>query len=138
MCRPSSSSIAASRWASVCRRDFAGVRRSRRKAEVNAIRLRPATSADAGFAYELLEQTMRGYAEATWGGWLEGPSREEMTRTASDGRSQVVELDAVRVGLLRLEEFTTHWQLEQLFVLPSYQRRGIGKWVLDGLLERAR
>ena len=107
-------------------------------AEVPSIRLRPATSNDAEFAYEVLEQTMRNYVEATWGEWSEARSREEMTKDASDGQSQIIELGSLRIGLLRLEEHSTHLQLEQLFVLPQYQRQGIGTLLLERVLEQAR
>lgn len=104
-----------------------------------ATRLRAATAADAEFAYLVLEQTMRAYAEATWGEWHESRARDEMRLAASDGRSQIIEVDSVPVGILRLvNEGGSHLQLEKLFVLPAFQRKGTGTWVLQGVLENAR
>lgn len=91
--------------------------------------LRSATAADAEFAYLVLEQTMRRHAVATWGAWLESQARAAMTADACAGRSQVIALGTVPVGLLRLDRHATHLQLEQLFVLPAYQRMGMGERV---------
>lgn len=100
--------------------------------------LRSATAADAEFAYLVLEQTMRRHAVATWGAWLESQARAAMTADACAGRSQVIELGTVPVGLLRLDRHATHLQLEQLFVLPAYQRMGMGKRVLQTVFGQAR
>ena len=81
---------------------------------------------------------MKLHAVATWGGWLEREAREETSADASAGRSQIIRLGAEAVGLLRLDRFETHLQLEQLFVLPEYQRRGVGATVLDAVLSEGR
>ena len=100
--------------------------------------LRPATAADAEFAYLLLEQTMRRHALMTWGVWLEAQARAAMTADACAGRSQVIALGTVPVGLLRLDRHATHLQLEQLFLLPAYQRMGMGERVLQTVFGQAR
>ena len=54
------------------------------------------------------------------------------------GRSQIIELDSQPVGLLRVDQAESHVQLEQLFVLPAFQRQGVGAAVLQQVLSRAR
>ncbi|MCW7541725.1 GNAT family N-acetyltransferase [Aquabacterium sp. A7-Y] len=98
---------------------------------------RPATAADAAFAYQVLEDTMRGHAVATWGRWLEREAREAVAADAAAGRSEIVEAQGQRIGLLRLDRFATHLELEQLFLLPAWQRQGIGGRLVRGLQDDA-
>jgi ribosomal protein S18 acetylase RimI-like enzyme len=110
----------------------------RREALGSSVCLRAAVPADSHFAYLVLEQTMRGYAEATWGEWHDDRAREEMRVAASDGRSEIIEVDGERAGFLRavLHE-GSHLELDKLFVLPAHQRQGIGTKVLVAVLARA-
>jgi len=101
------------------------------------ISIRRAQSSDSEFAYEAL-LTMRPYVELTWGGWLEVDGRSRTASDAQAGRSQIVQLAAVPVALLCVDQFETHLQLDQLYIIPPYQRRGIGAYVLGLVLEDAR
>lgn len=101
------------------------------------ISIHRAQPSDSEFAYHVLQTTMRDYAEMTWGTWLEADAR---TRVASDtrtGRSKIVQLASVPVGLLCVDKFDTHLQVDQLYILPEYQRRGIGAYVLSLVLADA-
>ncbi len=96
----------------------------RREALGSSVCLRPAVPADSHFAYLVLEQTMRGYAEATWGEWHDDRAREEMRVAASDGRSEIIEVDGERAGFLRAV----------LRVNPAkalYERHGFGVTAQD-------
>jgi GNAT superfamily N-acetyltransferase len=101
------------------------------------ISIRRAQSSDSEFAYEAL-LTMRPYVESTWGGWLEVEGRARTASDAQAGRSQIVQLASVSVALLCVDQFETHLQLDQLYVIPEYQRRGIGAYVLGLVLADAR
>jgi ribosomal protein S18 acetylase RimI-like enzyme len=101
------------------------------------ISIRRAESSDSEFAYEAL-LTMRPYVESTWGGWLEADGRSRTASDAQAGRSQIVQLNSVPVALLCVDQFETHLQLDQLFIIPEYQRRGIGAHVLGIVLADAR
>lgn len=99
--------------------------------------IRQAQESDSEFAYLTLERTMREYALATWGNWLESEAREQTASDAKSGRSQIVQLGSQPVGLLRVDRFTTHLQLDQLFIMPEHQRQGIGGHVLRLVLSEA-
>jgi len=102
------------------------------------VRLRDACGADAAFAFEVIERTMRPHAIATWGAWPESEARTAATADACAARSQVIESDGMQAGLLRVDVTATHVQIEQLFLLPEHQRQGIGEHVLGLVLSRAR
>lgn len=104
----------------------------------NQIMIRPSRESDGDFAYQTLESTMRGYAVAVFGKWLESEARRETASAASSGRSQIIQLGSERVGLLCVERLATHLQLDQLFIVPEHQRQGIGGHVLRLILSQAR
>jgi ribosomal protein S18 acetylase RimI-like enzyme len=108
-----------------------------RVVSMGALLLRPATEDDAELAYQVTERAMRDYVIATFGSWQEAEVRKNTSAAASAGRSQVVELDSVPVGILTVEHLPTHIQLHQLFILPEYQRQGIGTHLLQGVLSEA-
>jgi ribosomal protein S18 acetylase RimI-like enzyme len=102
------------------------------------ITLRPAKPDDAALAYEIFEQTMRPYAEATWGGWHPERAREELRLACEDGCTRVIEDRGVPVGIVRVViEPGSHTQLEKLNVAPAFQGCGIGSEVLRRVLREA-
>jgi len=99
--------------------------------------LRASVADDAGFAYDVTEKTMRGYVVATWGEWRSDVVREALRAQAAGGTAQVIELNGAKAGWLVIERHTSHFQLEQLFVLPEYQSQGIGTRIVKDLIEEA-
>jgi ribosomal protein S18 acetylase RimI-like enzyme len=93
------------------------------------ISLRRAEPGDSDFAFQVLERTMRGYVEETWGVWSEATAR---VRTSADAVS-----GSESIGLLCVDHLATHLQLEQLYLLPTCQRRGIGAQVLQLVLSES-
>jgi GNAT superfamily N-acetyltransferase len=108
-----------------------------RRDDATAITLRPATVQDAAFAYRVLEQTMRGYAIATWGVWPEAQERIAQHELAACGALQIIECEGEAIGVLRVERHADHLDLDQLYLLPGHQRQGIGEQVVKGLLAQA-
>lgn len=104
---------------------------------MEALVLRRATQNDAELAYFVTERAMRDYVITTFGSWLEAEVRKNTSADACAGRSQIIELDSVPAGLLNVERLPTHVQLHQLFILPEYQRQGIGTHLLRGVLSDA-
>ena len=102
------------------------------------ITLRPTTEADGAFAYRVRETTMRDYEVATWGAWNADEAREQIDNDIRGSRSTIVEMDDQPVGLLRVDELSTHIHLDQLFILPEHQRKGVGHQILVQILERAK
>lgn len=95
------------------------------------ISLRAATSDDEAFALHLIEACMRVYAEQTWGRW----DRRADLNLASD---EVIQLDGREIGLIGVERHADFWFLDKLYILPAYQRRGIGSDLLRRLIDSAK
>lgn len=99
--------------------------------------LRRAIADDVEFAFQVLKETMSGYAIATWGTWWEEESRRQTIEQVSAGRTEVVELDGVPVGIELVERAKTHIQLVQLYITKEFQRRGLGTQLVKRLLREA-
>jgi GNAT superfamily N-acetyltransferase len=119
------------------RRDHS-LRRAVSPSPLSDIRLIGSTRADGDFAYEVLERTMRSYAVATYGHWVEHPTRSTIAAEAAAGKLEIILLRKTRVGILHVELVPEHVFLKKLFILPEHQRAGIGGHLLQSVLQRAR
>jgi GNAT superfamily N-acetyltransferase len=97
-----------------------------------------ATADDAEFVYRVVETTMRDYVVRTWGAFNEEVSRKAAAEKIAAKSYRVIQFDGEDVGALAVERFSTHIQLDQLFILPSHQNRGIGTELVRGLAREAR
>lgn len=102
------------------------------------VTLRPATSDDASLFYDLIFLTMREHIIATWGVWNEERVRVESIEDARSPNARVVMFDDEPVGVLTVESHDDHLQLEQLYLLPKYQQRGVGRALVEGLIAQAK
>jgi GNAT superfamily N-acetyltransferase len=102
------------------------------------ITLRRASLADSEFAYEVVCKTIRPYAEQTFGIWQEAQVRAMLASNIDAGVTKIIMAGATPLGILTVQESESHVQLDQLFVLPRYQRHGIGTELVRGVLQRAR
>jgi GNAT superfamily N-acetyltransferase len=95
------------------------------------ISLRAATSDDAAFALHVTEACMRVYAEQTWGTW---DGRADLDPTFD----KIIQLDGHDIGLIGVDRSSDVWFLDKLYLLPDYQRQGLGSLLLHRLIEDAR
>jgi hypothetical protein len=65
------------------------------------ISLRPAIPADCEFAYEVACQSIRPYAEQTFGIWDEARVRQTLAAGIGAGTTKIIEAGADRAGLVR-------------------------------------
>jgi ribosomal protein S18 acetylase RimI-like enzyme len=98
------------------------------------IAIRPATAIDAEFVYKLTEACMRRYAEQQWGNWDERRTR----RSFQPVTHQIIQFEGNDVGCLEVIESPRDFDLNKLYILPQYQNRGIGSYVLHQVISRAR
>jgi GNAT superfamily N-acetyltransferase len=105
---------------------------------VPTIDFRTALAADADFVFRVVETTMRDYNEKQWGAFdVEGNKRVIGERIAA-GTFEVIRFEGADIGVLRVERHDGHIQLDQLFILPSHQNRGIGARIVRELVREAR
>ena len=102
------------------------------------LHLRVATADDVEFACRVSRETMRGHALATFGSWNEDEVRQRCAGNIAAGFTQIIERESVQIGIYVVERAPDHVQLLQIFILPDYQRLGIGSHLIERLLAEAR
>jgi GNAT superfamily N-acetyltransferase len=100
--------------------------------------LRPADPADREFAYDVACKAIRPYAEQTFGVWDEPRVRQMLASNIDAGITRIVVAGAEPAGFLCVDEREDHIRLDQLFLLPAQQCKGIGTELVRGVLARAR
>jgi len=99
--------------------------------------LRPALEADFAFIYSVTEAAMRGYVEQTWGPWDPSFQWDNTRKSFHQGTYQIISVQGKAAGLVAVETHDTHLQLEKLYLLPAFQNRGIGTFLVENLIARA-
>ena len=104
---------------------------------MSPITLRKADEDDAEFAYEVVKVTMRDYAIQTWGVWLDEESRQDAIKQSKSGRIEIIEIQDDRAGILLVETDNKQMAIEQFYILPEFQNKGIGTKILSDLKNAA-
>jgi GNAT superfamily N-acetyltransferase len=99
--------------------------------------IRRSSADDAPLFYDVIEQTMREFIMATWGRWNESRVRQESLEDSISPDAQVIQVGDIAVGVCLIERSPTHIQLEQIYLLPEYQRLGIGSVLIQSLITEA-
>lgn len=99
--------------------------------------LRTAVPRDASFVFSTIESTMRDHVIATWGPWNEARVRQEVDSLCASNAVEIIEVGKDPAGLIVVERFPTHIQLEQLLILPAYQKQKMGSTLIRGLVQEA-
>lgn len=100
------------------------------------LRLRKATADDSEFAYRTKKAAFREYVEKVWGWDEEEQRRLNETRFASQD-FQVIQVSGIDVGILAIVRQPDCVKVNQLFILPEYQNRGIGAACMMRIIEGA-
>jgi GNAT superfamily N-acetyltransferase len=99
--------------------------------------LRPANPDDAPLFYKLTDLTMREFILTTWGRWDEDRVQSESHANSQSPNTQIIQIDRLPVGVLHVARSPTQIELEQIYLLPNYQRSGIGTALISQLIEEA-
>lgn len=98
---------------------------------------RPACADDAEFAFVVKRAAFRGYADRAFG-WDDQEQRELHERRFASQDFEVVRWGRRDVGVMAVVRGPDGFKLNQLFILPEYQGRGVGAAVMARLLGEAR
>jgi GNAT superfamily N-acetyltransferase len=100
--------------------------------------LRTSVAEDADFAYEAVKITMRDYAIETWGRWLEKESKETAIEDTQKGKIEIIYFGSEKAGVLQLKNSENEIFVNQIYLLPEYQNKGIGTCIINDLKEIAK
>jgi GNAT superfamily N-acetyltransferase len=103
----------------------------------NNISLREATYADTRFAYKVKKAALGKYADKTYDDWniqflLNYHVSQWILPTV-----QVIVANGVDVGWIGMSYRKNRVDVDDIYILPSHQRRGIGRHVLGGIIAEA-
>jgi GNAT superfamily N-acetyltransferase len=100
------------------------------------VSLRPAKGCDSEFAYQTKKAAFRQYAEMVWG-WDEAEQRALHERRFASQEFQIVQVSNADVGILAIAEEPCCVKLNQLYILPEYQGKGIGEACMKQIIADA-
>ena len=98
--------------------------------------LSPAGEADFEFAFEAKHQALGPYVEARWG-WDDSFQRELHRRRWTERPWSIITGDGEKVGTVSVARTATHIQFGEFYLLPRFQRQGVGTGVLRAVLRQA-
>lgn len=99
--------------------------------------LRPAGPDDSEFAYSTKKAAFREYVEQV-GGWDEAEQRRLHVERFAAQDFRIVSVDGTDVGVVALSLGPDCLRLNQLFILPEHQGRGIGRACMTLSMNEAR
>jgi ribosomal protein S18 acetylase RimI-like enzyme len=104
---------------------------------MNSLLLRKASPSDSEFAFFAKRAAFREYSEKVWG-WDEAEQLRlhQQRFVAQDFR--IISLSDTNVGIMALVVESDGVTVHQLFILPEYQNKGIGRQCMTLILEQAR
>jgi ribosomal protein S18 acetylase RimI-like enzyme len=100
------------------------------------VTLRPATSADSEFCFQLHKAAMGDYITAIWG-WDEQRQREFHARSFNPGRWQIITADGTDIGMIDVEYRPAEIYLSRIEIHPKHQGDGIGTRLISALIDEA-
>jgi N-acetylglutamate synthase-like GNAT family acetyltransferase len=103
---------------------------------MNNLRLRKATADDSEFAYRTKKEAFKEYVEKVWG-WDEEEQLELHERRFASQEFQVVEVSGIDVGIVAVVRQPDCVKINQLFILPENQSKGIGAACMMRIIEEA-
>jgi len=98
--------------------------------------LRQAEQADSEFAYRVKRAAFGRYVAQVWG-WHEAEQRRLHERRFRPDRVRVITADGHEVGILASVAAPDCVNVNQLFVLPEHQGRGIGRRAMKAVVAEA-
>ena len=100
------------------------------------VRLSPAEDIDFEFAFEAKHQAFGPYVEARWG-WEDSFQHEVHRKRWTERPWSIIVYGDQKVGTVSVACTTTHIQFGEFYLLPRFQRQGIGTEVLHTVLQQA-
>lgn len=99
-------------------------------------KLRPANPADFEFAFEVKRQALGPHIAARWG-WDAELQRQYHAAHWQSRPWSIITVGDRDAGTVSIHEGTEHIQFGEFYLLPEFQRQGIGSAVLKAVIERA-
>ena len=88
---------------------------------LNSIEIKPISTEDYQFGFNIKKLTLMEYIEKTWGKWDDEQQIEFYRKNFKLKNNYVILYDSIKVGWLEIIEMDTFIEINQIFILPEYQ-----------------
>ena len=106
------------------------------RAPMMEVGLRAARVSDSEFVFSVKKAAFREYVEQVWG-WDDTCQRELHDRRFGSQDVRIIRFGEADVGFFATSHGSNVLKVDQLFVLPEYQGRGIGSACMTGIMGEA-
>lgn len=100
------------------------------------VSVRASTDADQEFAFHVKKLALGAYVERVWG-WNESFQRDFHANDWSIHRPCIIECEDEAIGTLEVVTHVDHLCIGEFYLLPAWQRRGIGSRLLQDVIARS-
>lgn len=104
---------------------------------MSGIETRTAGKGDLEFTFKVKERAFREYVEKLYV-WDESFQRNQHERRFAEQDVLIISYEGVEVGFATMELLETELHLNQLFILPEFQGKGIGAGFMNLLHDKAK
>lgn len=101
------------------------------------VSFRKATQLDRDFAFQTKKTVLKGYVNQIWG-WDEQKQIQLHTRRFNPEKIRIIKYNNEDIGIISINADGEYFKVNQIFILPKYQRQGIGSFCMGHLIEEAR
>ncbi|MFY9224053.1 MAG: GNAT family N-acetyltransferase [Blastocatellia bacterium] len=101
------------------------------------IGFRPAFNQDYDFLYTLHIATMKDYVDKTWG-WKDDFQEKIFKEKFEPDKLKIITFDKKDIGMIAVEDREEDIFLRIIEILPEYQNKGIGKYIVQSLIDKAK
>lgn len=99
--------------------------------------LRKASPEDSEFAYRVKRAAFKTYVEQVWD-WDEHEQQHYHEQRFNTQDFRVIQLSGADIGIMAVDLASDCLKVNQLFILPEHQGKGIGRWCMLQIMEEAR
>lgn len=104
--------------------------------DCSLIRLVPGDETYKGFSYQVKKAAEGEYITSMFG-WDENVQRSYHRKAWEQQKPDIITYDGKQIGTIATIETANCIEVGQFFILPEYQNKGIGTYLLKNILEKA-
>jgi len=100
------------------------------------IRLAPADESQREFSYQVRKAAYGDYITQIWG-WDEDVQRDFHAKEWEENKPEIIIYDCTPIGTIIIVKNEDNLEIRQFIILPEYQNKGIGSYLLQCVLDEA-
>jgi GNAT superfamily N-acetyltransferase len=104
--------------------------------DFSLLKIIPAADSHREFSFQVKKAAMGGYITQIWG-WDEKFQKDLHAGDWQQKRPQIILYNNKPIGTIRMVSSADSLDIEQFYILPEYQKKGIGSHLLKDILDNA-